>query len=113
MTIPIMSSFLDEFPMNTFEDYRDLCHDQEKRFAFHRRIPIIAENEKKRILPLLDEYCGLKMHFHVERDKEVGWINIPNQTFAKKLAFFAGKVVREPQENKLPTNGLNNNIPFR
>ncbi|MDD5273519.1 MAG: hypothetical protein PHU14_12475 [Methylovulum sp.] len=91
MTTPIMSSCLDEFPIRTSQDYSNL--DQNKRFEFQRRLPIIAKNEKKRVLPELEEYIGLKMHFHVTRDPELGWINLPNETFAKKLSFFAGKII--------------------
>lgn len=80
---------LDQFGIVSPDDYFKLpIKDQ---YEFCSRIKSTAEHEKTSILVELKSTLGLKMHFHVSRHPEKGWQNIPNETFARKLAFFAAK----------------------
>lgn len=80
---------LDSFRIATPGDYFKLA--VKDQYKFRSRINSTVEYEKEKILVELQNTRGLKMHFHVSRHPEKGWQNIPNETFARKLAFFAAK----------------------
>ncbi|HAJ61835.1 MAG TPA: hypothetical protein DCP31_23485, partial [Cyanobacteria bacterium UBA8543] len=80
---------LDNFGIVTPNDYFKLSITDQ--YEFRSRINSTAEHEKENILIELKNTSGLKMHFHVSRHPQKGWQNIPNETFARKLAFFATK----------------------
>lgn len=80
---------LDQFGIVTPNDYFKLS--VKDQYEFRLRIQSTAEHERNEILVELKSTLGLKMHFHVTRHPQKGWQNIPNETFARKLAFFAAK----------------------
>ena len=89
MTQVNLGVLLDQFGIITPNDYFKLSVTDQ--YEFRSRIKSTAEHEKKDILVELQNTLGLKMHFHVSRHPQKGWQNIPNETFARKLAFFATK----------------------
>lgn len=82
---------LDEFNINIPEDFFRL--NVSDRYTFLSRVKSSAEHLTEDVLTELRGTSGLKMHFRVNRHPELGWQNIPNEIFAKKIAFFASKSV--------------------
>jgi hypothetical protein len=82
---------LDEFNINSPKDYFEL--NVKDRAIFLSRIQSSAEQATNDVLTEIVHTPGLKMHFRVRHLPQGDWQNIPNETFARKLAFFASKSI--------------------
>ncbi len=86
---------LDEFGIESFDDFRQRGY--RDRSAFLSRISSTAEykaqHELHELLTNIDHEPGLKMCFAVKRVDEGRWNNVPNDTFARKLALFTTRTV--------------------
>lgn len=82
---------LDEFQINSPKDYFKL--DVKDRAIFLSRIKSSAQQATNDVLTEVECTPGLKMHFQVRHLSPGNWQNIPNETFARKLAFFASKSI--------------------
>jgi hypothetical protein len=82
---------LDELNISTADDYFNLdVNDRKNCLA---RIQSSARQSTKGVLTEMEHTPGLKMHFRAKPLRQGGWQNIPNDTFARKMAFFASKSV--------------------
>jgi hypothetical protein len=82
---------LDEFNINSPKDYFKLK--VRDKAIFRSRIQSSAEQATSDVLTEIEHTPGLKMHFRVRQLPQGDWQNIPNETFARKLAFFASKSI--------------------
>lgn len=82
---------LDNFKIKSPDDYFRLS--VKEKGTFLSRVKSSSEHLMEDVLTEIKHTPGLKMHFRVTRHPQNGWQNIPNEVFARKMAFFASKSI--------------------
>lgn len=93
-----IGTLLDQYNISSVDNF--WARDYRDRNAFLKHIRSAIEYKSKKELKELHDHLdvvehepGLKMCFQVYRDSSGDWINIPNENFAKKIAFLTSRTV--------------------
>jgi hypothetical protein len=95
MTHVNLGLLLDQFGIQSFDDFRQRDYRDKDAFLGHvtSACGYKAQEELNETLSGIEYEHGLKMCFQVRKDDIGNWHNIPNDTFARKLALFTTRTV--------------------
>lgn len=105
MTHVNIGVLLEQFEIASYDDFRKRSAQQKYSFLDRMRdtIEYKAQGELEQVLNAIEHEPGLKMCFRVSRDNFGVWNNIPNKTFARKLAFLTSRtIISFPFDEMLP-----------
>ncbi len=88
---PSIAELLDERNINKPRDF--LALPRGEKIVFLKQLRSAVSIREDNVLNDMSGTLGLGLHFHVSRHPRKGWQNLPNTTFARKIAFFSAKSI--------------------
>jgi hypothetical protein len=101
---PSIADLLDERKIHEPRDF--LTWPRGEKIIFLKQLRSAVSIREDNVLNDISGTLGLRLHFHVYRHPSKGWQNLPNPTFARKIAFFSAKsIISIPFDEIDPTEG--------